>query len=234
MEPPRSIDQDHVATPERDAGARERAVAAATAQSAWLVDDERAAAAGFGEVSMPGRHKPILGRRKVRAQSTVALAKRMPDLRAIWIGHRLDPSFRETIMVAVASANSSRQCSFAHREWALAAGLPKAELAALEAMDPEPFDAHRWAAIAWVHAAASGGFRHVPEAIDATFRREFTPAEQSDIELVARTMTWMNEVSNTVDAALLRAKKGPVPESRVANEIRALVLYGLAVPPFSS
>lgn len=230
MEPSRSIDQQ-VGTSEPDAETRERAVAAAAAASAWLVDDDQVAAAGFGEVSMPGRHKPILGRRKVRAQSTVALARRLPDLRAIWIDHRMDPSFRESIMVAVASANSSRHCSFAHREWALAAGLSEAELTALEGMDPKAFDAHRWAAIAWAHAAASSGFRHVPEPIDASFRREFTPAEQSDIELVARTMTWMNEVSNTVDAAWLRAKTGPVPESRLANEIRALVLYGIAVPP---
>ena len=228
---PRSTDHEHAVKAERDAETRERAVAAAAAESAWLVDADRAAAAGFGEASMPGRHKPILGPRKVRAQSTVALARRSRDLKAIWIDHRLDPSFRESIMVAVASANSSRQCSFAHREWALGVGLPEAKLAALEEMDAAAFDTHQWAAIAWAHAAARNGFRHVPEAIDADFRREFTPAEQSDVELVARTMTWMNEVSNTVDAAWLRAKKGPVPESRVANEIRALILYGIAVPP---
>ena len=134
-------------------------------------------------------------------------------------------------MVTVAAANSCRQCSFAHREWALAVGLPKAELAALEAMDSDAFDAHRWAAIAWAHAAASNGFSHVPEQIDADFRREYTPAEQSDIELVARTMTWMNEVSNTVDAAWLRATQAPLPESHLAREVKALILYGIAVPP---
>ncbi len=199
-------------------------------ESPRSIDQQRDVTGARG-ASIPGRHKPIFGPRKVRAQSTVALARRSPDLGAIWIGHRIDPAFRESIMVTVASANSSRHCGFAHREWALAAGLPEAEVEALERMDAASFDAHRWAAIAWAHAAARNGFRHVPEAIDAEFRREFTPAEQADIELVARTMTWMNEVSNTVDAAWLRAKKDAVPDSRVAREIRALILYGIAVPP---
>jgi AhpD family alkylhydroperoxidase len=230
MEP--GITGHHVTAPQPDAEIRERALETPAAESAWLPQHPKATAAGFSAITFPGRHKPILGPRRVRAQSTVALARRTPDIRAIWGKHRLDPAFRESIMVAVAKANSCRQCSYAHREWALAVGLPPDELASLEGMDPAAFDEHRWAAIAWAHAAASSGFTGVPEAIEAAFRREFTPAEQADIELVARTMTWMNEISNTVDAAWLRLRKrAPVPDSRLLNELRAMLVYGLAVPP---
>ena len=134
-------------------------------------------------------------------------------------------------MVSVAAANSCRQCSYAHREWALIEGLPADELAALEGRDPESFDERKWAAIAWVHALAASDFTDVPEAIDANFRAQFSPQEQADIELVARTMTWMNQISNTVDAAVERVKGSPAPGSDVLSELEAVVLYGVAVPP---
>jgi alkylhydroperoxidase family enzyme len=179
--------------------------------------------------AVQGRRKPVIRMRKPR--STAELLRRLSDIRAIWFKHRLDPVFREELMVSVAAANSSRQCSFAHREWALIEGLPADKLAALEGRDPESFDGRTWAGIAWVHSAASRDFTNVPEPIEADFRAQFSPKEQADIELVARTMTWMNQVSNTVDAAWERLNGSPVPESGVLTELEALVLYGLAVPP---
>jgi AhpD family alkylhydroperoxidase len=175
------------------------------------------------------RRKPVIGNRKPR--STAALLRRSPDLQAIWLEHRLDPAFREELMVSVAAANSCRHCSYAHREWALIEGLPEDELAALEGRQAESFDARTWAAVAWVHAAAASDFTDVPEAIEANFRAQYSPQEQADIELVARTMTWMNQVSNTVDAAWGRLHGDPVAGSGVLSELEALVLYGLAVPP---
>jgi AhpD family alkylhydroperoxidase len=175
------------------------------------------------------RHKPVIRSRKSR--STAALLRRRRDIRAIWFERRLDPAFREELMVSVAAANSCRHCSYAHREWALIEGLPPDELAALEGRDPESFDERTWAAVAWVHAAAASDFTDVPEAIEANFRAQFSPQEQADIELVARTMTWMNQISNTVDAAWARWNGDPVPGSGVLSELEAVVLYGLAVPP---
>ena len=100
-----------------------------------------------------GWHKPILEWREF-ARSTAALARRASDLRAIWFEHRLDPAFREELMVSVAAANTSRQCSFAHREWAKGEGLSLSELAAIEHKQPEELDARTWAAVAWAQAAA--------------------------------------------------------------------------------
>jgi AhpD family alkylhydroperoxidase len=177
----------------------------------------------------PGRHKPII--RSRRRGSNAALLRRTRDIGAIWFGGRLDPGFREELMVSVAAANSCRQCSYAHREWALIEGLPADELAALERRDPESFDERTWAAVAWVHALAASDFTDVPEAIEANFRAQFSPQEQADIELVARTMTWMNQISNTVDAAVERGKGNPAPGSSVLSELEAVLLYGVAVPP---
>jgi AhpD family alkylhydroperoxidase len=176
-----------------------------------------------------GRRKPVIRSRK--PHSTAALLRRSADLKAIWLGRRLDPAFREELMVSVAAANSCRHCSYAHREWALIEGLPEDELAALEGRQAESFDARTWAAVAWVHAAAASDFTGVPAAIEANFRDRFGPQEQADIELIARTMTWMNQVSNTVDAAWGRLHGDPVAGSGVLSELEALVLYGLAVPP---
>ena len=133
-------------------------------------------------------------------------------------------------MLAVAGANSCRQCSFAHREWALAEGLPEAELAALEGLDAESFDARTWAAIAWAQAYARSDLAEVPDAVDANFRQHFSAQEQADIELVVRTMYWMNETSNGVRACLRRLKRTPVPGSTVPRELEALLLYAVGAP----
>jgi AhpD family alkylhydroperoxidase len=177
-----------------------------------------------------GPYKPII-RWDEFARSTAALARRSADLWAIWSGDRLAPAFREEIMVAVAGANSCRQCSFAHREWALAEGLPEAELAALEGLEVEWFDPQRWAALAWAHAVTGSNFGDVPEIIDANFRRQFSRQEQADIELVVRVMNWTNRDSNTVDAALSRLKGSAVADSGVLRELVALVAYALMTLP---
>jgi AhpD family alkylhydroperoxidase len=189
----------------------------------------RASALEHAPTAVRDRRKPVIRMRKSR--STAALLRHSPDIRSIWFEHRLDPALREALMVAVAAANSCRHCSYAHREWALIAGLPEDELAALEGQQAESFDARTWAAVAWVHAAASSDFADVPQAIETNFRAQFSPQEQADIEVVARTMTWMNQVSNTVDAAWERLRGSPVAGSGVLSELEALVLYGLAVPP---
>jgi AhpD family alkylhydroperoxidase len=208
---PDTSDQQRIETVERD------------------LDPESSSTTRLAPPAASGRHKPVIRSRK--RGSTAALLRRASGIKAIWFDHRLDPAFREELMVSVAAANSCRQCSYAHREWALIEGLPPDELAALEGRDYESLDERTWAAVAWVHALAASDFTDVPEAIDANFRARFSPQEQADIEVVARTMTWMNQISNTVDAAWGRVNGNPVPGSGVLTELEAVVLYGLAVPP---
>jgi AhpD family alkylhydroperoxidase len=175
-----------------------------------------------------GGHQPLIGHRK--RGSTRYLIQHARDIKAIWIDESLDPVFREQLMVAVAGANACRQCSYAHREWALAEGLSEAELAALEGLDEESFDPRTWAAIAWAQATAHSDFEDVPEVIDRNFTEHFSAQEQSEIDLVVRVMYWCNEISNGVDAAWSRLKGEPVPGSGVLRELEAVVLYVLAVP----
>ena len=100
-------------------------LASATAEQqrefGWAADIASAAMPEFGSMTAHGRHYPTMSQRK--PGSTVALLRRAKDLRAIYLGRRLDPGFREEIMLSVAGANSCRQCSFAHRQWALAEGV---------------------------------------------------------------------------------------------------------------
>ena len=184
--------------------------------------------AARGPMTAQGLHHPIIGQR--RKGSTVALLRRARDFWAIYGKHRLDPVFREELMLAVAGADSSRRCSFAHREWALAEGVSEAELAALEGLGFDSLDARKWAAIAWVQAYARSDFTDVPDVIDANFRQHFSAQEQADIELAARTMYWLNETSNGVDAFLSRLKRERVEGSTVLSELVALVLYAIALP----
>ena len=227
---PHGNDQQQVSTVEQDAEMRDRAsVTAELAEHAGVGNGATGSAAGFAPSAAHGRHKPVIKWREF-SRSTAALVRRAPDLRAIWFDGRLDPAFREAVMVAVAGANSSRHCSFAHREWALAEGLPEAELAALEELQAESFDAQTWAAIEWAQAAARSDFADIPDVIETNFQRRFSAQEQADIELAARTMTWMNRTSNTVDAAWSRLHGTPLPESGVLGELAALLMYGDVTP----
>ena len=191
--------------PDTEPGGLASATAQQQAAFGWVADVASAAMPEFGSMTASGRHYPTIAQRK--PGSTKALLRRARDLQAIYLNRRLDPAFREEIMLAVAGANACRQCSFAHRQWALAEGLSEPELAALEGLDPESFDGRTWAAIAWAQAYARGDFAEVPDAIDANFRQHFSAQEQADIELVVRTMFWMNETSNGVRAGVKRAKR---------------------------
>ncbi len=179
-------------TPENE---RHEAAASATSPDAFA----------WGPMRDDGRHYPVLGQRTFGA--TAILLRHRRDLWAIYRKHRLDPQFREEIMIAAAGADSSRQCSFAHREWARAEGLPEEELAALEGLDFDALDERRWAAFAWAQAYARRDFEQVPDDVDVSFRRHFSAQEQTDIALAARTMYWLNETSNSVDAFLYRVKR---------------------------
>lgn len=185
-------------------------------------------AAQWGAMTTEGLHHPVIGQR--RKGSTRTLLRHVRDYWAIYAKHRVDPVFREEIMLSVAGANSSRQCSFAHREWARAEHISEDELAALESLDTEELDELKLVAFAWAQAYARSDLTEVPADVAATFMRSFSEQERADVELAARTMYWLNETSNGVDAFLLRTRHHPVPGSTRRSEFLALVLYAIAFP----
>ena len=105
------------------------------------VNEASGDAADIPSVNTYRWHQPFISQRK--PGSTRALLRRWRDLKAIYVNRRLDPVFREEIMLSVADADTCRQCSFAHHEWALAEGISDAELAALDGMDAEFIDARK-------------------------------------------------------------------------------------------
>ena len=183
----------------------------------------------WGPMRDDGRHFPLIGHRKLGIGAKQVYRRRR-DLWAIYGQGRLDPQFREQIMLSAAAADDSRQCSFAHREWARAVGLPEEDLAALEGLDFSKFDDRRWAAFNWAQAYARNDLGEIPADVESNFRHHFDAQERADIELAARSMYWLNETSNTVDAFLARLRREPYPTSSAWIELLAIIVYAVCVP----
>ena len=159
------------------------------------------------------------------------LARRLPDMAAIWGGGRLDPKLREEVMLAVARANACRWCTLAHRRWALAEGLTDAELAALEGHRPEAFDRPTWAAIAWAEARAQADLGPAPAELERELELHYDAAQRADLDLVATAMTAANRSANTFDALLARLRGRPVPGSWLLDEVVIGAGVGLSIAP---
>lgn len=160
-----------------------------------------------------------------------ALARRLPDVAAVWGAGRLDPKLREEVMLAVARANACRWCTLAHRQWALAEGVTDAELAALEDQRPEAFDRPTWAAIAWAQARAHADLGPVDVELERELARHYDAAQRADLDLVVRGMTLANVSANTFDALLARLRGRPVRGSRLLDEVVIGTGVALSIPP---
>ncbi|HET8977782.1 MAG TPA: carboxymuconolactone decarboxylase family protein [Solirubrobacteraceae bacterium] len=162
------------------------------------------------------------------------IARRLPDVFAIWGRRRVDPRLREEVMLAVAQANACRWCTLAHRQWALAEGVTDAQLAALENQDPGQFDRRTWAAVAWADARARADLGPVPAEFEEELARHYSPAERDDLDLVAAMMTIANRSANTFDALLARLRGRPVPGSRLLDELLIGSGVALSIPPVAA
>jgi AhpD family alkylhydroperoxidase len=162
------------------------------------------------------------------------IARRLPDVLAIWGRRRLDPKLREEVMLAVAQANACRWCTLAHRRWALAEGVSDAELASLENQDPGQFDRRTWAAIAWADARARADLGPVPAEFEAELARYYSATERDDLDLVTTVMTIANRSANTFDALLARLGGRPVPGSRLLDELLIGTGVALSIPPVAA
>jgi AhpD family alkylhydroperoxidase len=156
------------------------------------------------------------------------------EVSAIWFHGRMDPAFREKIMVAVAEVNGCRFCSFAHREWALDEGVSEAELAQLEGMRPGDFDRRTWLAVTYARSLAAEDFGSVDPSLVRELAENFSEEEQGDIEVVARAMAVANRSANTLDALSARRNGNPAEGSRLLDELvisAFTVLMIIAVAP---
>jgi AhpD family alkylhydroperoxidase len=159
------------------------------------------------------------------------IARRLPDVAAIWGAQRLDPKLREEVMLAVAQANACRWCTLAHRQWALAEGVTDAELAALENRDSRRFDRRTWAAVAWADARARADLGRVPAEFENELARYYSAAERDDLDVVTTVMTIANRCANTFDALIARLRGHPVPGSRLPDELLIGAGVALSIAP---
>lgn len=165
------------------------------------------------------------------ASDTAGLLPKLPDLASIWLGKRLDPAFREEIMVAVAQSNACRYCLFTHHEWALHDGASAEELAKIESPELEDFNHKKWIALIYARARTAAKFGPVAADLEEELRRHYSEAESADIDLVARVMTVMNLSGNTVDALLSRFRGAPSDHSRLLDELFIALLFLGVAPP---
>jgi AhpD family alkylhydroperoxidase len=158
------------------------------------------------------------------------LLPRSGDLLRIYLFKDMSPALREAIMVAVARANECRYCSFAHREWALSAGLEADELAQVEHGEGAKLDRATTLAVQYARALVRQEFGRVPLELEASLDSTFSLRERRDIETVARMMTIANLSGNTVDALLARLSGNAVEDSRLPDELVLSAVFAAVAP----
>jgi AhpD family alkylhydroperoxidase len=182
-------------------------------------------AAGIG----PNR-KPTISTREAVAR-LAALMSEFQELYAIWGKSKLDPAFREELMVAVARQNDAPYCSWMHRTWAELAGSSREVIEKIELLDPRGLDARKWAAVAYVRALASNDMKPVSGQLRRRVEAHFSQREIDDIELVARAMDLINRMANTFDAMVSRLQGKPAADSDILDEVVFSGLFAALAPP---
>lgn len=147
-------------------------------------------------------------------------------------GARIDAALREEIMVAVARVNGCRGCSFVHQELALASGVPDAEIAQLEGLNPDAFDRGKWVALAYAQALASNDFGEVSAEVHEAAIAVYGHDGRHEIEAVARQMTIANRLGNTVEAFFARRRGHPASAGRIFDEFVITSALFLVLPAF--
>ena len=118
----------------------------------------------------------------------------------------------------------------AHHELALAAGAAPDELDAVADGESDGLDAKTAAAVAYASALAQAEFRPVPEA-RAELAEFLSDEEFDDVELIARAMTVVNRLGNTLDALRSRRAGRPDPSGRLLDElVLSALILAAAVP----
>ncbi len=146
----------------------------------------------------------------------------------VWILRRIDPAFREEIMLTVAQVNDCRYCSYVHQEWAIRAGASDEDIAQLEGADPATFDRAKWSALAYARALAEADFGPVPDEISQEVAKYYARRDRRNIETVALIMSIVNRSANTLEAARSRLRGVPVSESLPAEVVITSALVAIS------
>jgi len=164
------------------------------------------------------------------AGDVASLVPRGPDLFGIWVTKRLEPRFREEIMVAVSRTNECKYCNYMHTWWASRVGLSEGELEKIKVWDPQSPDTRDRIAIAYVQELVRRDFKPVAKDLVDLLSEQYSRRECADIETVARVMTVFNRSANTFDALVSRLKGEASDHSRVPDELVIGFAFVLVAP----
>ena len=150
------------------------------------------------------------------ARSAFALVPQLPRAGAIWLGGRVDPKFREELMISVARVNGCRYCVFTHETWAMHDGVSREALDELAAGSGPDFTPAQWLAFEYGKALTLGADT---AALRARLSEFYSDAEIADLSTVVNMMTLANLCGNTVDAFFSRLGGNPAAHSRLIDEL---------------
>lgn len=184
------------------------------------------------------KRKGYFGGFKQKTASVAELAGHMTHLLAaptnlygLLVTKRVDPAFREEIMVAVATLNACKYCNYAHHDFALQAGVSEDELAQLEGIEIEDYDSRKYLAITYARELANKDFGEISVDLEKAIKAEYTITERGDIQTTARIIMLFSLLCNTADAFLERVKGDPVEDSNLFDEvIIASSFFGAILP----
>ena len=152
-------------------------------------------------------------------RDVVRSAARLPDLAGAYLPPgRLDPAFREQIMLAVSRMNRCRHCTALHGLWAERAGVDDARRAAIGRLDAAAFTEDEWETFraAWCLVGDDADRRAA--AMDA-LRRRHGAGQARRIAAVAQMIDLTNGVGNTWDALSDRLHGHAAEGSALADEL---------------
>lgn len=152
-------------------------------------------------------------------------------LYGILVQKRLDPAFREEIMVAVATLNACKYCNYAHHDFALQAGVSKEDLAQLEGISIDEYDEIKFLAITYARELANRDFGEINQDLERKMKQEYSQIERGDIQTTARIIMLFSLLCNTADAFIERLSGDPVEGSPLIDEmVIAGSFFGFILP----
>jgi len=166
--------------------------------------------------------------RKLRNKAYQQAFPKGAALDQIWGG---DGSNINALLTVFRHLNACKYCNYAHHDFALQAGVSKEELAQLEGIAPEKFDAEKFLAITYARELANKNFSDVDPKLLASFKKAYSKVERGDIQTTARIIMLFSMICNTSDAFVERVKGSPVEGSRLLDElIVAITFFGGILP----
>ena len=135
------------------------------------------------------------------------IARRWRDVIALGRGNLVSAVFRERLMMVVTAVNRCRHCAHGHAYLASLAGIPKAEIEALLALDLRHASANEIPALLYAIDWAECAGTPAPEAT-AALHASYGAAMAVQIEIAIHLINVGNLVGNSFDFLLGRLSGG--------------------------